>query len=850
MLGPTEVPRARVGVRIAVVVALYQQAQFLVESITSALGQTLAGTGVVIVNDGCPDPASHELGTAFAAAHPGRVAYIRQPNRGPSSARNHGIRHALHRWPGLEACFFLDADNMLQPHALETMYARLKASDRIGWVYGVLERFGDDFGTWNPETPANLFRMLFENQSDTASLVRRQVFEDGLFFDESEPGYEDWEFFVRVLRKGYQGESAGYCGLLYRVRGSSRQVRAEAEHGAHVAGIMARHREAMEPRRLTAIEHEHCPRFQWIDPFRDVSMSFTDPAEARKLELKTREETRSWPPVLMIGSTEALQVLADAKMSCGTLLLLQAILPHFPVTISFEGASKKWEIVKGFMGDLPDHVFCLFSGEFKHPASSTDAFPAIENAASRLFHKAQRLILQLPVEHGWTGPTRLTYAAANRALASAHKAGMFEPIPPAKRNEVRQWPTRHFAWERHCVKLDTTYPLASDGRLQIAMATPWLKLGGTDQCIIQLSRALRRLVPTARLHLVSTREGVECGIDKAESFDEVIFLGSVDNWDRRTRLCDTVFRSMDLVINTHSEAAYESLRWRLNRPKQDRPGKHVSYLHVMDEARGRQVGYPFTAVELEHAIDGFAVISESLRSFLINKGVSPAKIRLARNAPVVRPDSLDEAMRLAEAKALRLARGERPLRLLFAGRADYQKGLSRLKGMAEILAARAVPFELTFVGGPTMVEERVQWPPGYVRLDPPTHDEARLARYYAEADVLVLLSRWEGVPLSLLDAMAHGCAVVATDVGAVCELVESGRTGFVVSNERDEAVASEAARLVEAMLDDRTGTLAIRRRAVATAWGYSWDEAARELLSFLPQAVMEQHGLFGSSFGP
>jgi glycosyltransferase involved in cell wall biosynthesis len=255
-------------------------------------------------------------------------------------------------------------------------------------------------------------------------------------------------------------------------------------------------------------------------------------------------------------------------------------------------------------------------------------------------------------------------------------------------------------------------------------------------------------------------------------------------------------------------------------------------------------------VELEHAIDGFAVISESLRSFLINKGVSPAKIRLARNAPVVRPDSLDEAMRLAEAKALRLARGERPLRLLFAGRADYQKGLSRLKGMAEILAARAVPFELTFVGGPTMVEERVQWPPGYVRLDPPTHDEARLARYYAEADVLVLLSRWEGVPLSLLDAMAHGCAVVATDVGAVCELVESGRTGFVVSNERDEAVASEAARLVEAMLDDRTGTLAIRRRAVATAWGYSWDEAARELLSFLPQAVMEQHGLFGSSFGP
>jgi glycosyltransferase involved in cell wall biosynthesis len=436
------------------------------------------------------------------------------------------------------------------------------------------------------------------------------------------------------------------------------------------------------------------------------------------------------------------------------------------------------------------------------------------------------------------------------ALLSANRSAVFKPLPAARRSENRQWPMRHFAWERACVQLDTTYPLIGDGRLHIGIAVPWLKLGGVDQCVIQLSRALRRLIPTVSLHLISTREGVECGFDKAEAFDEVVFLGSVDNWDRRTRLCDTVFRSMELVINAHSEAAYDSLRWRLNRPKQDRPGKHVSYLHVMDEARGRQVGYPFTAVELEHAIDGFAVISESMRNFLINKGVSPAKIRVARNAPVVRPSSVDEAMRLAEAKALRLAAGERPLRLLFAGRADYQKGLSRLKGMVEILAARAVPFELSFVGAPTMVEEQVQWPSGYVRLDPPTYDEVRLSRYYAEADVLVLLSRWEGVPLSLLDAMAHGCAVVATDVGAVCELVESGRTGFVVPNECDEVVASEVACLIESMLDDRTGALAIRRQAVATAWSYSWDAAAREMVSFLPEAVKARHGLFGSVFEP
>jgi glycosyltransferase involved in cell wall biosynthesis len=97
-------------VRVAVVIPLYRLAQFLTEAVTSVLSQTLGGTCVVIVNDGCPDPASHQFGTAFAASYPDRIAYVRQPNGGPSAARNHGIRYALARWPELEALFFLDAD--------------------------------------------------------------------------------------------------------------------------------------------------------------------------------------------------------------------------------------------------------------------------------------------------------------------------------------------------------------------------------------------------------------------------------------------------------------------------------------------------------------------------------------------------------------------------------------------------------------------------------------------------------------------------------------------------------------------------------------------------------------------
>jgi glycosyltransferase involved in cell wall biosynthesis len=272
----------------------------------------------------------------------------------------------------------------------------------------------------------------------------------------------------------------------------------------------------------------------------------------------------------------------------------------------------------------------------------------------------------------------------------------------------------------------------------------------------------------------------------------------------------------------------------------------LSYLHVIDEARGRQVGYPVKAAELSHGFDGFAVISESLRNFLINEGVNGSRIRVARNAPVVRPISTQVAREIGATKARRLAAGDRPLRLLFAGRADYQKGIARLKGMTELLMARGAPFQLRFVGASHLRAELVEWPAGGpVVTHPATHDEATLASYYAEADVCVLLSRWEGVPLSLLDGMAHGCVIVATDVGGVSELVEDRKNGFLVPNGKDEEVAAQAADVIGAVLQDKTGSAAMRQEAVATAWRYSWDQTAKVFLSFLPDAVKARHGLSG-----
>ncbi|MBM3471624.1 MAG: glycosyltransferase family 4 protein [Armatimonadetes bacterium] len=82
------------------------------------------------------------------------------------------------------------------------------------------------------------------------------------------------------------------------------------------------------------------------------------------------------------------------------------------------------------------------------------------------------------------------------------------------------------------------------------------------------------------------------------------------------------------------------------------------------------------------------------------------------------------------------------------------------------------------------------------------------------ADVFVLSSRWEGMPLAVIEAMMSGLPVVATDVGGVPEAVVDGETGLLVPPGDPAALASALDRLLtDPALRRRMGE-AGRRRAL------------------------------------
>ena len=171
--------------------------------------------------------------------------------------------------------------------------------------------------------------------------------------------------------------------------------------------------------------------------------------------------------------------------------------------------------------------------------------------------------------------------------------------------------------------------------------------------------------------------------------------------------------------------------------------------------------------------------SDSLRVALLARGAPEEKLR-ANPTGVPVPGETTE-IQVAEGK---------PLRLLQACRFIEKKGIDVTLESAKILVDLGFDVRLTLAGnGPRRVElesaasrlgisSRVRWT-GFLNSE-------QLAGEYRQHDVFLHPSREtgsgdrEGIPNSLLEAMAHGCVVLGTRHSGIPEAVEDGVNGLLV----------------------------------------------------------------------
>jgi glycosyltransferase involved in cell wall biosynthesis len=197
-------------------------------------------------------------------------------------------------------------------------------------------------------------------------------------------------------------------------------------------------------------------------------------------------------------------------------------------------------------------------------------------------------------------------------------------------------------------------------------------------------------------------------------------------------------------------------------------------------------------------------------------------------------------------------------RILFVGRISPEKGVHVLVEAFVRLAERFPNLHLDLVGPVEVmpieylvktsqdphVTRLVEWYSGdygaRLRQLIPPHlagrvrfagnvPQAQLPAYYQSADILANPSFSESFGMSLVEAMACGKPVVATRVGGMVEIVEPGKTGFLVEQGSSSALADALATLLE---DDALRAHMGKQGRERAAALFGWEQIAHCLLEY------------------
>ena len=210
---------------------------------------------------------------------------------------------------------------------------------------------------------------------------------------------------------------------------------------------------------------------------------------------------------------------------------------------------------------------------------------------------------------------------------------------------------------------------------------------------------------------------------------------------------------------------------------------------------------------------GIITVSAALKQNLAGIGVDPDRITVLRNGvdtELFRPDQREET---------RASLGISGPLLLSVGNLVESKGHDLV-----IRALSRLPEANLFIIGEGEERNSLEKLADSLRLSHRVHfldnlPQEELRRYYSAADLLVLASSREGWANVLLEAMACGTPVVATEVGGNPEVVASRDAGRIVRERTPEALAAGIADLLKSPPE--------REMTRRYAQDFGWEEVSR-----------------------
>jgi glycosyltransferase involved in cell wall biosynthesis len=356
-------------------------------------------------------------------------------------------------------------------------------------------------------------------------------------------------------------------------------------------------------------------------------------------------------------------------------------------------------------------------------------------------------------------------------------------------------------------------------KLRILYVAPWLITGGADTMTVdwfcQLNSAWsdKYFVTT----LFCDNSWLPKIADCAQGIYDLPALGCVDPVAMIDFLLEFIaVQNIDILHIMNSEIAFQALP----KLKERFPDlKVVAQFHCFDYfADGRCTGYAFAMPHhYDHFIDCYNLEYAQLGIEIVQLYPNIKSSKFAVIHGRVDSDFYNPAGRLPSTQIATYQRKD-ALNLLFIGRLDRQKQPLRLLKIAVALRGQGIPFVMHVIGDGNLESQKSEF---LVELQGQRlADQVRfygeqpletLVDWYLIADVLLLTSDWEGVPMVLYQAMAMAVVPVVANVGGCAELVTPACGYLVLEKENTQAYVSAIQELLNDQRRQEMGALARRR---------------------------------------
>jgi glycosyltransferase involved in cell wall biosynthesis len=201
---------------VSIIIPCYKQAQYLAETIDSALAQTYSPLEILVVNDGSPDHTEQ-----VARSYGDKIVYIYRENGGLSAARNTAIARARGKY-----LKFLDSDDQLHPEQIARQLQALAGrEDCVSLTATRLYRDGkpEEFLDHIPQATALLPDLFFDYDwgAPIAWLFPTALIKAVGGFDESFRYFEDLDLLTKLGARGVPLVVDRHIGCYYRQRAGS-----------------------------------------------------------------------------------------------------------------------------------------------------------------------------------------------------------------------------------------------------------------------------------------------------------------------------------------------------------------------------------------------------------------------------------------------------------------------------------------------------------------------------------------------------------------------------------------------------------------------------------------------------